>query len=153
MNRDFTFQAMIEDAGGGGAFVTVPFDVEATFGKKRIKVRSWIDGEFYRGSLVRMRGPQHILGIRKEIRLKIGKQIGDTVEIKFEEDTEPRVVKLSADIEEIINRNPDIKNTFHSLSYTHQREYMEWIEDAKREETRKKRMNQMVDQLRRKTTK
>ena len=48
------FRAVMKDAGDGGAFVTVPFDVEATFGKKRVKVKATIEGEPYRGSLVRM---------------------------------------------------------------------------------------------------
>ena len=49
-----TFTALIDDAGGGGAYVLIPFDVEKTFDKKRVKVRADIEGETYRGSLVRM---------------------------------------------------------------------------------------------------
>lgn len=64
------FSAVIEDAGGGGAFVTIPFDVERAFGKKRVPVRATIDGVPYRGSLVRMGGECHILGILKSVRAK-----------------------------------------------------------------------------------
>ena len=70
---------MIESAGRGGAYVTIPFDVEQTFGKKRVKVRASIEGIAYQGSLVRMGGPTHILGILKEIREKLGKGVGDSV--------------------------------------------------------------------------
>jgi hypothetical protein len=59
-----TFRAAIEDAGGGGAFVSVPFDVEQAFGKKRVKVKATINGVPYRGSRMRMGGSCHILGTR-----------------------------------------------------------------------------------------
>ena len=49
--------AVIEDAGTGGAYVTIPFDVEKTFGKKRVKVKALLGGEPYQGSLARMEGP------------------------------------------------------------------------------------------------
>jgi hypothetical protein len=47
MNEQFSFRAVIESREGGGAFVTVPFDVEKTFGKKRVKIKAVIDGEKY----------------------------------------------------------------------------------------------------------
>ena len=68
-----------------GAYVEIPFDVKAVFGKGRVKVHATFDGEPYDGSLVRMGTPCHIIGIRKDIRAKIGKQAGDTVRITVEE--------------------------------------------------------------------
>jgi hypothetical protein len=78
---------MIENPGGGGAYITVPFDVGDVFGKKRVKIIATIDGEPYRGTLVRMGEPDHILLVLKEIREKIGKSFGNEVEIELEEDT------------------------------------------------------------------
>ena len=68
-----------------GAYVEIPFDVKSVFGKGRVKVHATFDGEPYDGSLVRMGTPCHIIGIRKDIRAKIGKQAGDTVRITVEE--------------------------------------------------------------------
>lgn len=68
-----------------GAYVEIPFDVKAEFGKGRVPVRATFDGEEYLGSLVRMGTPCHIIGIRKEIRQKIGKQPGDTIRVTVEE--------------------------------------------------------------------
>jgi len=68
-----------------GAYVEIPFDVKAVFGKGRVKVHATFDGEPYNGSLVRMGTPCHIIGIRKDIRAKIGKQAGDTVHVTVEE--------------------------------------------------------------------
>ena len=68
-----------------GAYVEIPFDVRAEFGKGRVPVHATFDGEPYDGSLVRMKTPCHILGIRKEIRAKINKQPGDTVMVTLVE--------------------------------------------------------------------
>lgn len=68
-----------------GAYVEIPLDVKAVFGKGRVPVHATFDGEPYDGSLVRMQTPCHILGVRKEIRKKIGKQPGDTVHVAIRE--------------------------------------------------------------------
>jgi len=63
------------------AYVEIPFDVRAVFGKGRVAVDATFDGVPYRGSLVKMGTECHIIGIRKEIRRQIGKQAGDTVKV------------------------------------------------------------------------
>lgn len=68
-----------------GAYVEIPFDVRAEFGKGRVPVTATFDGEPYEGSLVKMKTPCHIIGIRKEIRAKIGKQSGDIIEVTVRE--------------------------------------------------------------------
>lgn len=68
-----------------GAYIEFPYDVREEFGKGRVKVSATFDGEPYDGSLVRMKTPCHILGIRKDIRAKIGKQPGDTVAVTIKE--------------------------------------------------------------------
>lgn len=147
MGEKHSFRAAIEQAEGGGAFVTVPFDVEKTFGKKRVPVLATIDGEPYRGSLVRMGGSCHILGVLKEIRGRIGKQVGDIVEVTVEEDEAPRVVEVPADLRAALGSTPTAQAFFATLSYSHQREYVRWIEEAKREETRKLRIARAVEML------
>ena len=68
-----------------GAYVEIPFDVKAEFGKGRVPVNATFDGEQYEGSLVKMKTPCHIIGIRKEIRAKIGKQPGDIIKVTLQE--------------------------------------------------------------------
>lgn len=68
-----------------GAYVEFPHDVQALFGKGRVKVAATFDGVPYAGSLVRMGTPGHILGMRKDIRAQIGKQPGDTVHVTVRE--------------------------------------------------------------------
>ena len=67
------------------AYIEIPFDVKARFGKGRVAVHAEFDGYPYNGQLVRMGTPCHILGIRKEIRAAIGKQPGDTVHVTLTE--------------------------------------------------------------------
>ncbi|MPM85061.1 hypothetical protein SDC9_132138 [bioreactor metagenome] len=68
-----------------GAYVEFPYDVKNEFGKGRVKVHAVFDGEEYDGSLVRMGTPGHIIGLKKDIRSKIGKQAGDTVHVVIQE--------------------------------------------------------------------
>jgi hypothetical protein len=147
MDAKYQFTAVIENPGEGGAFVTVPFDVEKAFGKKRVKVKATIDGEAYRGSLVRMGTPCHLLLILKEIREKIGKTYGDVVTIVLEEDLEPRTVEIPADLQQALEGNPAERAFFTHLSYSHQREYVMWINEAKQNETRQKRIQRTIELL------
>jgi hypothetical protein len=148
MNPKYQFRAIIEDAGGGGAFVTLPFDVEDAFGKKRVKIIATIDGEPYRGSLVRMGTPHHMLLVLKEIREKIGKSFGDEVIVELEEDFEPRQVEIPSDLQQALQAHPEEQDFFNHLAYSHQREYVLWINDAKREGTRRERIRRTIELLR-----
>ena len=147
MKKQQVFTAVIQNQGSGGAYVIVPFDVEQVFGKKRVKVIATFDGEPYRGSMVRMGEPHHILIIRKDIREKIGKSFGDTITITVEEDTEPRIVEIPKDVQAALNLHPNANAFFQQLAYSHKREYIEWITGAKQAETRIRRINKMMDML------
>lgn len=86
MEKVYRFIAIIKKVPDlDGAYVEIPFDVKAEFGKGRVPVHATFDGEPYDGSLVRMGTPGHILGVRKEIRAKIGKQPGDSVAVTLKE--------------------------------------------------------------------
>jgi hypothetical protein len=138
-----TFPAEIKSA-GSGAFVDIPFDVEAVFGRKRVPVNATIDGEPYRGSVVRMGGDCHMLIVVKEIRERIGKSAGDTVEVTVEEDTAPRVVGVPEDLRLALSADEAVAAFFAGLAFTHQREHVQWIEEAKREHTRRNRIEKAV---------
>lgn len=147
MTRKIRFRAVIEDAGGGGAYVTIPFDVEKTFRKKRLKIEATIEGVPYRGTLVRMGSPNHMLLVLKEIREKIGKSFGDEVVVELEEDLEPRQVDVPPDLKQALQANPKAQNIFNRLSYTHQREYVRWVTEAKRDQTRMDRAQRTIELL------
>lgn len=84
--KRYEFDAVVQKVPDvDGAYVEFPYDVRAEFGKGRVKVHAQFDGEPYDGSLVRMGTPGHILGLRKDIRARIGKQPGDTVHVVLTE--------------------------------------------------------------------
>jgi hypothetical protein len=147
MSQKYHFHAIIEPAGGGGAFIVIPFDVEKTFGKKRVKIKANINGVPYRGTLVRMGTPQHMLIVLKEIRKKIGKSFGDEVTVELEEDLELRQVEIPADLQMALQAQPAAQAFFNRLSYTHQKEYVLWISEAKREQTRQARIKRTIEML------
>ena len=68
-----------------GAYIDFPYDVKTEFGKGRVKVHATFDGVPYDGSLVRMKTPNHIIGLRKDIRAQIGKQPGETGHVTIQE--------------------------------------------------------------------
>ena len=91
--KTYEYNAVIKSSeiGKGGAYVEFPYDIREEFGKGRVFVRATFDGEPYNGSIVNM-GVKHpdgsvcfIIGIRKDIREKIGKQPGDTVRVTIRE--------------------------------------------------------------------
>ncbi|RPJ53148.1 MAG: DUF1905 domain-containing protein [Methanobacteriota archaeon] len=127
------------------AFIEFPYDVETEFGVRgQVKVRAFFDGVEYRGSLARMGGERHILGLAKKIRDAIGKKPGDMVHIVLSEDTEPRTVAIPDDLRQILDDHPSAGAFFETLSYTNRKEYVRWIEGAKAEETRRRRLEKAV---------
>ena len=90
--KQYEYQAEIKKVPGmDGAYVEFPFDLKKEFGKGRIKVHAYFDGEPYDGSIVNMGVKNadgsicYIIGVRKEIRQKIGKQPGDMISIRIAE--------------------------------------------------------------------
>lgn len=68
-----------------GAYIIFPYSVQEEFGKGRVKVEATFDGITYQGSLVKIKTPYSIIGIRKEIRQQIGKQPGDKIKVTIKE--------------------------------------------------------------------
>jgi hypothetical protein len=91
-NKTVEFKAVIRKVPDmDAAYIEIPFDVKAVFGKGRVKVHATFDGETYDGSIVNMgvKNPDgsvcYIIGVRKDIRMRIGKQCGDTIKVSIEE--------------------------------------------------------------------
>lgn len=85
-NKTYEFKAEIKKVSDiDGAYIEFPYDVKSEFGKGRVKVFATFNAIPYEGSLVRMRTPCHIIGIRKDIRAKILKQPGDTIIVTIKE--------------------------------------------------------------------
>lgn len=141
------FTAIIKQNGTmNAAFVEFPFSTEELFNKKgQVKIKATFDNTVeYRGSLAKMKSDCHILGLTQEIRKKLNKTFGDEVSVSVVEDKEERVVDIADDIVSIFNENPEAKVLFDKMSYTHKKEYIRWIEEAKKPETRENRKEKMI---------
>jgi hypothetical protein len=131
--------------------VEFPFDVEKTFGSKRPKVKALIEAVPYRGTLVRMGGESHLLIILKGVREQIGKTFGDEVKVIVESDSEPRVAVIPKDLKMELQKDKIARDFFEKLAYSHQKEYVQWIEAAKRKETRESRVRKTIGMLKKNT--
>ncbi len=88
----YEFDSLLYEAGGtGGAYVIFPYDIRKEFGRGRVKVHATFDGEPYDGSIVNMGVKNsdgticYIIGVRKDIRSRIGKQPGDSIHVTVRE--------------------------------------------------------------------
>lgn len=140
------FDATIERAPRGGAYVTVPDSIVAALGGgKRVSVVANFEGIDYRGSMVRM-GGAHILGVAKDIRARLDKDVGNSVAVSIELDTADRTVAVPEALEHALAA-ASLTDVFGALSLSHRREYIDWIEEAKKAETRSRRIDETVRRL------
>ena len=147
------FEAQIHQVEGmNAAYIEFPFSVEKLFGTRgQVKVKATFDGKVeYRGSLANMGRNCHTLGLTKAIRQSLGKNFGETIIVELERDMEVREVFIPEDIQFLLRENPDEEAFFEKLSYTHRKEYINWIISAKRDETRAKRLIQFIEKLQQK---
>jgi len=135
MQQPITFSAEIQQHQDiNAAFVNFPFDTLELFGKKgQVKVKVLLNDEIeYRSSLANMGGGCYRLGLTQAIRKELGKTFGDTVDVKLWEDREERIVIIPDDVQELLNENEKAKDFYEKMSYTHKKEYIRWIEEAKK---------------------
>jgi hypothetical protein len=144
--KEYSFLATMHDAGGGGVYVLFPYDVKKEFGKARVPIKCTIDGELYRGTMVKYGEPQHMILVLKAIREKIGKGPGDKVDIWLVEDTEERTIEVPQPILAALKKHK-LDTAFNKLSYTHRREWVKAYADAKRDETKQKRIDDLIKAL------
>jgi uncharacterized protein YdeI (YjbR/CyaY-like superfamily) len=100
----------------------------------------------YRGLLTKYKGVYHLI-INKEIRAKLGKEAGDTVNVKIEEDTDERTVELPTLLLDFFKKEKTLKLIFDKMSYTHQKEYVVWLTSAKKEATLQNRLAKFKELL------
>ena len=134
---------------GGGTFIPVPREVNDQLGLKgKPKVQAVIAGLPYRGSLMPMGDGTFCLGVLKSIQQAAGVKQGDTIEVLLELDTEPRTVEPPPDLANALARDKKAAATWEKLSYTNKKEMARSLEEAKKPETRKKRLRSAVEKLR-----
>ena len=144
------FTGVLEDSGrGGGRWINVPFDAKSVFGSARAPVTGTVNGTPLRTRLA-VYGGKTYLGLTREIRDAAGIDVGDRVSVVLRHDDEPRTVDVPPDLADALKRDTIASGFFDSLSFTHRKEYVRWINDAKREATRAARVTKTLAMLREK---
>ncbi|MBV9336363.1 MAG: DUF1905 domain-containing protein [Solirubrobacterales bacterium] len=116
-------------------------------GAKRFPVRATVNNYTWRTTVTRMRG-EFLLGLNREVRESAGVKAGDNVEVAIELDTDPREVEIPEPLARALSADPDAQAAFERLAFTHRKEYARWVGEAKREETRDRRVTRALQMLR-----
>ncbi len=128
-------------------FIAVPDNIQTVWGTRaRVAVKGTINGKPFRGSITPY-GGVHYLGIKRNLREALGIKAGEVVDVIMEVDTDPRIVELPDDFQAALDATPAARIKWEKLSYTHQREHVEAIEMAKKDETRVKRIEEAIAML------
>ena len=132
---------------GSICFIPLTFDPRDVFGKTRAPVKVTLNGFTYRSTIATMGGPPCI-PLRRSNREAAGLEGGETLEVRLDLDTGKRVVKPPADLVKALKAVGSAWERWSTLSYSHQREHVDAIEAAKQADTRTRRIQKTVDQIR-----
>jgi len=128
---------------GSVCFIPLTFDPKVVFGKVRAPVKVTLNGYTYRSTIAAMGGPPCV-PLRTSNREAAGLEGGETLDVRLELDSEKRTVTLPADLMGALKASPAALDRWRALSYTHQREHVEAIENAKKPETRARRIREAI---------
>ena len=129
--------------------IKIPFNVQKVFGTRaRVPVRGTINGFAFRSSIFPMGGEgQFYMAVNKETRAGAKAKAGETVSVSMERDDEPRIVTPPPDFEKALKASKSAQAMWNKLSYTHRKEHVRAIEEAKRPETRARRIAKAIADL------
>ena len=142
------FRVVLEKAEDSSACgIRMPFDVVKVFGTRgRVPVRGTLNGYPFRSTLSPM-GGCHMMPVNRAMRDGAGVAAGETISVVLERDDEPRTVDVPPDLAAALAADPAAQAAWDRSSYTHRREHAEAVEDAKRPETRARRIERTVRML------
>lgn len=144
-----TFRTTLWASGGNNVGIVVPEDVVSSFGRgKRVPVKVTIDGGYtYRNTIASM-GGQYLISFSSQTRTATGRGAGDEVEVTLEVDDAPRTVEVPDALAQVFAADTDAAEAWAKLSYSKQRAHAEAIAGAKTEETRARRVEKVLAELR-----
>jgi hypothetical protein len=140
------FSAVLGGEEGERPTVVLPFNAKQRYGKARAPVRGTVNGAAFRTTVAVYSGV-HLIGFNKDVRERAGVEIGDQVTVELERDDEPREVDVPPELQQALAANSGARAAFEGLSYTHRREYAEWIGEGKRPDTRQRRASRALEML------
>jgi hypothetical protein len=133
----------------GWTYVEIPADIAQQLkpgNKREFKVKGKLDKHpVKRASLLPMGGGKFILPLNATIRKAIAKGQGAMLNLQLTADDSAFV--FNKDFMDCLSDEPSAKTFFESLTGSHQRYFSKWIDDAKTEPTKTKRIAMAVNAL------
>jgi hypothetical protein len=139
--------ATFEPRGPAAAIVLTDEQVAALGGGKAPAVRVTANGNTVAARVARM-GGENLLGFSKQLRADLGVGIGDALDVVIALDTAPREVELPPELVAALGEDAAARAAFDGLAPSHRKEFARWIDEAKRDETRRSRTAQALEMLR-----
>ncbi|QMV41225.1 YdeI/OmpD-associated family protein [Cohnella cholangitidis] len=144
----FNAELIRPEGTGTWTFLKVPFNVEEAYGSKsHVKVKGTLNGNDYRGTLMPDGTGNHFMVVNKVLRDAVGATTGSVVHVTMESDMEVRAVGVPDDLRAELEEHPVANAFFNDLAYSYQKEYVTWIEAAKKLETRRTRIAKSISLL------
>jgi hypothetical protein len=143
------FRAKVDGPGGaGGHYITLGPRLASMFGRKaRTPVRGTVNGEPFRSSIFPRGDGSFYMVLNQEVRDAARIRGGETVTVAMEVDREPRSIKPPDDLARALARNPLANEAWERFPYSHRKEYVEWIAEAKKPETRERRLKKAIEMI------
>ncbi|MGC2300569.1 MAG: YdeI/OmpD-associated family protein [Acidobacteriaceae bacterium] len=147
MQQTFSIRLIGRGPKGAWTHLPIPFSVEEIFGAKgRVAVRGTINAIPFRSSIMPRGDGTHYMAVNQTIRAAAGAGIGDMVKVVMEPDTAKRTVTVPPYLKKALAAASQ-NNTFAALSYSHRKELVDWIAQAKKLETRASRIEKCIAML------
>ena len=147
MTARHRFETKVQVGGKTATYFEIPLDVREVFSQARPPVRATINNHTYR-STVAVYGGRYFLPLNKTNREAAGVVAGDVIEVERQADEEVRAIDVPGDLALALEGSPEAKAAFDALSYSHRREHVDHIGEAKRPETRQRRIERALERLR-----
>lgn len=144
-----TFRTTLWAAGGNNVGIVVPEETVLGFGRgKRVPVVVTIDGDYtYRTTIASM-GGRFLISFNAETRAATGKGAGDEIEVGLDVDDAPRTVDVPAELARAFEADPVAATAWSTLSFSKQRAHAESVSSAKSDDTRTRRVQNVLEALR-----
>jgi hypothetical protein len=145
MKQQFKARLRAHGPGGAWTFLYVPFNVAKVFGSRaRISVAGRMNGFAFRNSLLPMGDGTHRMAVSKELRAGAKTRAGAMVTVSMDIDRNERVVVVPVELKKALARNKAAAKAFATLSYSHRKEFADWVGGAKQAETRVRRAQKAI---------
>jgi Bacteriocin-protection, YdeI or OmpD-Associated/Domain of unknown function (DUF1905) len=141
------FTVQLERVGKTATMFKVPFDLKEAFGRARPPVVVTIRGHTWRTTPGVYSGVGYIV-VNRSVKAATGVDAPERVQVTMEIDSAPRRVTVPKDLRAALAGDATAKRAFAKMSYSHRREYVDWVEEAKRPETRARRVATTVERAR-----